>query len=211
MIPKFNPSILSYDNNRAWIPGYEGFYCADRDGHIYSVGSSRRKWHENEMKQMSPSDNNHRYLTIHLSIGAHRDFTIQSLMAMAWLGLEIDDLGRASILVVNHIDGDKHNNSLDNLEIISRRENLRKRDMTAYGCPRKSKRKPLMATNAKTGAVDYYPSGRDASLALHGDGKYAPMISFAATGRLKTAYGYKWKFIDWSTYEQMTGDYDYKD
>lgn len=65
------------------------------------------------------------YLRTHLSKGylyvslAGRTYSIHQLLANAFLGFEFG-VGKE----INHIDGDKTNNQLDNLEVVSHRENM---------------------------------------------------------------------------------------
>jgi len=51
-----------------------------------------------------------------------KNYFVHRLVAYAFLGFE--PLGRGE-LEINHIDGDKKNNSLSNLEIVTHRENIR--------------------------------------------------------------------------------------
>lgn len=204
---KFIPNQLGLDDDRAWIPGYEGFYCADRDGGIWRVPSPKRQWHAYDMRQMSPSPNNHGYLNLCLTMGRDkpRSFTVQTLMGMAWLGYDEEGLGRASKLVVDHINNDRADNRLINLQIMTRIDNIRKRDWNGEK-RRRGKKRPVMSVDPNTGATEYYQSGKAASEALHGNGKWAPMICVALKGRIKTAYGRIWKYVSWDEYEKATGD-----
>lgn len=52
---------------------------------------------------------------------------VHILMAITFLGLDPSMMGRSSdSLQVDHIDGDKQNNSLDNLQVITKQQNLAK-------------------------------------------------------------------------------------
>lgn len=208
MISNFTPDQTGLSKDRAWVPGFAGFYCADRAGVVYSVGGYRNRWHYGKLAPMHPGHNNHGYETVTLSIGAPKaeHYTVETIMALVWLGLEKDDLGRASELVVDHIDDNRVNNDLANLQIISRRENLRKRDVDLQtGAPKRAARKPLKAIDIKTGAVDYYISGRAASIDIKGDISIAPLISMAAKNKIKQTAGKYWFLIDWKEYNQKTG------
>lgn len=89
------------------IPGYEGIYRASSSGKIYSI----RTWKERVTI-------NSIYLTITLSNkGINKMFTVHSLIALTFLG------DRPHGMHINHKDGNKHNNNIENLEYVTRSEN----------------------------------------------------------------------------------------
>lgn len=106
------------------IEGYEGLYQVSNHGHVrsvdrvvkYSDGKPSRHFKGQEIK---PLDGNNGYLFVNLSnnskikrIGIHR------LVALAFIQKPSDNVE------VNHIDGNKKNNSVENLEWVTRRENI---------------------------------------------------------------------------------------
>ena len=106
------------------ISGWEGLYQASSRGRVRSLdrmGSDGRQWGGRVLK---PGLASHGYLTVNLRYGQEGgSYTVHSLVASTFLGSREG-------LVVNHKDGDKLNNSLDNLEWCTRRENeAHKRDV----------------------------------------------------------------------------------
>jgi len=88
--------------------GYEN-YCVTRDGSIYSIRSSR-------FLKVQKGKNG--YKTILLSQDkVQKRFYIHRLIALAY----IENPGGKQC--VNHVDGDKHNNSISNLEWATHTEN----------------------------------------------------------------------------------------
>jgi hypothetical protein len=96
------------------VPGYDGAYQISDHGRIRSVP---RKVNNGNGFRMSDSlimkqyDNGHGYLRVCLSNGVKKKFTlVHRLIAENFLpNLE-------NMPIVNHIDGDKRNNDLSNLE-----------------------------------------------------------------------------------------------
>jgi len=91
--------------------GFIGFdqYCASFDGMIYSIRSGRF---------LSPVKQRTGYSHVSLSQdGFKKNFSVHRLIAMAWLD-NPDDLPQ-----VNHKDGDKSNNAVNNLEWMTAQEN----------------------------------------------------------------------------------------
>lgn len=102
------------------IPGYEGMYQASNLGRVKSL-----KW--NREKIMKLSNIKGGYLGTALSKDKkQRTFYTHQLLAITFLGHTVN--GNKS--VVDHIDEDKTNNRLNNLQIISHRENLVKGNLT---------------------------------------------------------------------------------
>lgn len=110
------------------IPGWEGQYQASDHGRIKSLerdvwipSSSRSKtgfYRCQKEKILSPRKA-HGYLNITLwkdSKSYH--YSVHVLIAMAFLGHKRGEL------YINHIDGNKHNNHVDNLEIVTCKENV---------------------------------------------------------------------------------------
>ena len=79
-----------------------------------------------------------------LTIGKHR------LLALAYLKPDHD----ITDYVVNHIDGDKTNNSLDNLEWVTHQGNIEHAGLTGLT----TKCKPIETRDYATGKVNFYPS-----------------------------------------------------
>lgn len=111
-----NHNTSSSDSAIEWrqIPGYNGMYEASNSGLI-----RRTRMHGRYSPgPLAQSKHTAGYLTVALSIkGKQRTLYIHRLVMLAFFG--------KSALDVNHIDGDKTNNRLSNLEYVSRKENTR--------------------------------------------------------------------------------------
>lgn len=106
------------------IAGYEGLYEVSNLGRIKSLGRFRRAkgealtWMDERIK--APSPQREGYLSAHLyREGRMSKRYVHRLVAEAFLQNPID------LPEVNHLDGDKRNNSLPNLEWSSRSDNCR--------------------------------------------------------------------------------------
>lgn len=90
-------------------PNYLG-YLADESGRVFSLKSN---------KYLKPSDNGRGYLTIMIknNDGIWKRVLIHRFVAECYYGI--------SQLVVNHIDGDKKNNCITNLEFCSQKDNVK--------------------------------------------------------------------------------------
>src|SRR5262245_46396327 len=116
----------------SWLPviGWEGIYEVSDQGHVRRVGP-RTDWRGGTRKDSRTGNqigrNPERLLkpmlkegrpTVSLTRGAGttRWFSVHSLVAEAFIG------PRPKGMTVNHKDGDKANNQLDNLEYLSNRD-----------------------------------------------------------------------------------------
>ena len=114
--------------NEIWkdVPNYEGYYQVSDLGRVKSL--SRQIWNgrifytskEKILKKISDSTN---YFIVGLSInGKYKSIKVHQLIAIAFL----NHIPCGHKLVVDHIDNDKSNNRLSNLQLISSRENCSK-------------------------------------------------------------------------------------
>ena len=94
------------------IPGFDGKYEVSNYGNVKNVKRNR---------MLSPSMGIGGYLRVDLTTGkdTHKNFRVHTLVAMAFL--EHTQQGLA--MTVDHIDFDKINNHVDNLQLISLRDN----------------------------------------------------------------------------------------
>ena len=90
------------------IPGFEDKYIAHTDGRIFSIRSN---------KYLKPIIRCRGYLAVDLGRKGGRH-SIHRLVARTFLENYSEDL------VVNHLDGNKTNNQLSNLEMCTNAENL---------------------------------------------------------------------------------------
>ena len=102
---------------------------------------------------------------------------------------------------VNHIDGDKLNNNVNNLEWSTLSDNIKH----AYQIGLKEKTKIISkenikrAVNAKKKKVLCLDTGRVYESSMEAGrhiGKDSRSIRAAASGQQKTAYGFHWQYVD---------------
>lgn len=105
--PKNNPQVIWKE-----IEGYDGFYKVSNDGRVRSLNG--------ELKHYITDKGYHR---VSLCYGGKpKNFKVHQLIAIAFL----DHTPCGHEIVVDHIDNDKDNNHLDNLQLITNRENTTK-------------------------------------------------------------------------------------
>ena len=108
------------------IPGYEGLYQASSMGRIRSVEGKVthstmhgvRHWHSRILKQKQTKDKCFR-VTLWKD-KTPKGWLVHRLVAMAFLGLPPEEK-----YTVNHKDGNRENNCVDNLEWLSLADNIR--------------------------------------------------------------------------------------
>lgn len=119
-------SITATDIEWRHIPGYEGLYMANNYGEIMRLPREQ----SNDLtggvsvfpsKILKPKVSKSGYLHIQLTKdGKPKTFLVHRIIAMTFLEQENGDE-----LQVNHIDGDKTNNQITNLEFTTAKENTR--------------------------------------------------------------------------------------
>lgn len=102
------------------IPSFEGYYQANRNGEIRSVTRQVKKWNGKKLvygRVLKPAQQ--RYQIVRFSkdgvVSAH---LVHRIIVETFIRkIRTDE-------VVNHLDGNKHNNAVENLEICSQKQNI---------------------------------------------------------------------------------------
>ena len=114
------------------VPSYEGLYEVSDKGRVrtvegkttYSVLHGERHWKSRILKTKDTWAKNHSvwcgWRVTLWKDKEPKDYLVHRLEACAFLGYPLD-----SELTVNHKDGDRTNNDISNLEMISRADNIK--------------------------------------------------------------------------------------
>lgn len=179
------------------IPGYEGYYQASSEGRIKSI--DRVVDHElngptkYRGQLLSTKISNTGYLMVGLTVkGKSKNLTVHRLVAYAFLGADPK-------MTVNHKNGIRTDNRINNLEYLtigennthSYRELGRKGAGTAKYGKLNSNHKEVDQFDRDGNLIQSWDSMADIERQL---GFRVKTISNCVTGRKKTAYGFVWKY-----------------
>lgn len=169
-----------------YIPGYEGLYSVSDMGRIRSESRLDTVGRRITGRIMRCGKHKDGYSQIDLRKDGKRNKVLVHKAVMSAFVGECPDGCE-----VNHINEDKTDNRLENLEYITHLANIR------HGTGKERQiqgiKKPVIATKPD-GSEIRYASAKDAGRSLGVDGS---IISHAITDkRRKTAYGMKWRFAE---------------
>lgn len=170
------------------IQGYEGYYQVSNFGRIKSLSrflnyvDGQVRFMEGKIIQPRICVAGYALLNLHKD---GKQLTVQVHRVVALHFLE-----RTSFeLIVHHIDEDRLNNKVENLEWVSRSFN------TLYGdSPKKianSKKKSIIQLTLQNEVVKIWESAKEVEDTL---GFNKGHLGEVCSGKHKTAYGYLWKF-----------------
>ena len=145
------------------IVGYEG---------LYAITSCGKVWSYLRKKFLKPADNGTGYLFVLLhKDGKVRNRYVHRLVAEAYLP------NPENLPQVDHIDGNKMHNFLNNLQWITNRDNVRK-----------GRNKPILQYDLDGNFIREWSSAMDVGKEVRTN------ICKCLKCRYKTAYGYIWKY-----------------
>lgn len=169
------------------VKGYEGLYQVSTKGNVKSVRGGR--WKTGKKDCLTPVITETGYVHIRLSKdGKQKTYSVHRLVAQTFIPNPFN------LETVNHIDEDKTNNNVDNLEWMTMKENIN------YGSH--NKRMASTLTNGPLSKmvnqysvddklIKTFPSICEVRRVL---GFATGNISKCCKGILKSAYGFKWKY-----------------
>lgn len=150
------------------VKGYEGIYQVSNLGNVKSVRNN---------KILKQTNHRYGYKLVSVSVGGkHKELTVHRLVAQAFIPNE------SKLRDVNHIDGNKTNNNVENLEWVSHSDNIKH----SYNVL-KQRRNDVSVKCVETGVI--YPSCKAAS-ELTGINKCS--INHVINGIARKAGGYTW-------------------
>ena len=162
------------------IVGYEGLYQVSNLGRVKSVKrnkilSQKHNW-DGYLRIQLWRNNKNKYVSIH------------RLVAEAF----IENPNKKPF--INHIDGNKQNNNVDNLEWCTQKENIKHAfdNGLSTPCPKNWSRlsKPVLQCTLNGDVIREFPSQKEVERVL---GINHVNISYACRHN-STASGYKWRF-----------------
>lgn len=144
------------------IPGYEGLYEMTTDGRVRSLNYLGVKGRIQDMKPVLISNG---YLRFSLSKESKiKVFGLHVLLAMTFMG----HIPNGNTLIVDHINNNRLDNRLDNLQIISNRENTikdKKRNLPAGVYLQSKNPQAKIWINGKQIYLGTFPTPEEASAA----------------------------------------------
>lgn len=96
-------------------------YKCFRNGTIYKLMKGSGEWKQVNNRPHDKHNGKYYYEISTTVNGKRTQVKLHRLLAMVFLGLDIDDMTK----VVDHIDGDGLNNDITNLRVCTQRENMR--------------------------------------------------------------------------------------
>ncbi len=177
------------------VIGYEGIYQISNLGRVMRLASSIRVVDQKQnrvyvkpisKKIIKQNKDNNGYWLVNLSA---RPVRVHRILAMAFLPK------RSGANVVNHIDGNKSNNSLINLEWCTPKENSRHAINTGlFKVSFPKHNTPVEMLDEDTNVLECFNSIKDACRRF-GFG-YRGSITEVCNGKRKHCFGYKWRYAD---------------
>lgn len=175
-----NEIRLQENKKRQWkrIEGFEDYKVSD-DGYVYSEKTNR---------VLNLINNSSGYFHICLTNKGEMQYKLlHRLIAQAFIPNPEEKPS------VNHIDGNKKNNSIENLEWVTNQENIRHAfDIGLMKGNPSSRRKKIVQIDKNTNKViSEFDSQFEASKELN---IHVSSLSQCLNGKYKTAGGYIWKY-----------------
>ncbi len=162
------------------IQGYKGMYQVSNTGKVKSMNYRR----SGLPGIIVPGDNGSGYQFVNIRDAGkrYRYHYVHRLVWEAFVGPIPEGMQ------INHKDENKLNNSIDNLEIVTPKQNAN------YGTRNirmvLPQMKPIAKIDIVTGEIlKEYPSVNSAMK------EYGQSVAHAVIGRYKQAYGFKWKYL----------------
>ena len=154
------------------IKGYEGIYEVSNLGNVKSLKFNKRKI-------LKGVKDNYGYCKIHLyDNNKCKTYRIHQLMAIAFL----NHTSNGHKLIVDHIDNNPLNNNLDNLQIITQRQNSLKdkkgtsKHAGVSWCKTRQKWLAQISLNGKNKHLGYYTNEKQAADAYQYELKKIQML-----------------------------------
>lgn len=180
------------------IPGLEGFYSINKKGDVLSHkrNNTPNKYSSKEnLITINISPNGYKYFKAWFN-GKSKHVLVHRALALTFIG------NPENKPCVNHIDGNKGNNNLSNLEWCTPKENaIHAWNMGLYKDPPKYwlgkigkdhvRSKPVIQYDLNMNKIAEYDS---TASAVRATGLKRESIKDCLRGRNKTAYGFIWKF-----------------
>lgn len=158
------------------VKDYEGLYEVSNLGRIKSLPRNGTIKEEKILKQY---EDRYGYFYVGLRNKKQKKNKVHRLVAEAFIN------NKENLSQINHIDENKKNNRVDNLEWCSPKYNVN------YGCRTKKTKKRVICTNQKD-EEKIFESIKEAGKALNIDDS---SITKCCKNKAKTAGGYKWRYL----------------
>lgn len=177
------------------IEGYQGLYQVSNMGRVKSL--ERTVWNNGGYYKiperiMKPQMHRNGYLSVNLwREGIVKNYLVHRLVATAFIP------NPQGYKEVNHINEDKTDNRVCNLEFCSRSYNLTYNDRAKKIAEKNSK--PIYGINKVSGLIVEFPSAREAGRTL---GINNANINSCLKGRYKSSGGFYWFYAEEGLNEQ---------
>lgn len=180
------------------ISGYEGCYAVSSTGRVKSLERDVTLWnghsiitiHKKSKELVLINDNRGYYVVDLCKNGTVKRYSVHRLVALSF----IENPNGYS--VVNHIDENTHNNTVENLEWVTTQQNLqhgtRNERISRTLLKSHPAARTILQIDVKTNKViAKYTSSGDVKRKL---GIHDASILRCCNGKAKTCHGYIWKF-----------------